>query len=146
MTEVDNISQITDLIFVGNQHSCCQLTINKFNIKGLICIDEYVSESCQDLIPVGVERLELDMEDRDEEDLKTRLDTTYSFIDKFVERNEKVLIHCLVGASRSCSLVIGYLCRKYGYNFNQAYELVLEKRSICQPNRGFVRQLKSLFP
>ena len=145
MSGEENITQVTEHLFVGDQYSCCQFIIDQFEIKGLICIDEYVSDSCKGLIPTGIERLEFEMDDRDEEDLKQHLDKVYPFIDRFVEKKERVLVHCLAGASRSCSIMIGYLCRKYGYNFNQAYGLVCEKRKACCPNRGFINQLRALF-
>lgn len=66
---------------------------------------------------------------------------------KFVEtclKKTNVLIHCMMGVSRSASLVIWYLMTRGNLTLTEAYNLVKQKRPIINPNRGFVEQLKAL--
>lgn len=58
--------------------------------------------------------------------------------------NRRVLVHCNAGVSRSSSVVIGYLIKRMGYSFDDAFKLVKSKRECIQPNAGFIRQLKKL--
>jgi len=47
-----------------------------------------------------------------------------------------------MGVSRSATLVIAYLMRKYKCGYEKAYNKVKDRRKIINPNAGFVMQLK----
>ncbi len=49
-------------------------------------------------------------------------------------------MHCKAGMSRSVSVVLAYLMRKYGWSLERAVQEVSPHRCI-HPNPGFVRQL-----
>jgi hypothetical protein len=56
----------------------------------------------------------------------------------------RVLVHCVLGKSRSASAVVAYLVRHRGMTLRQAYLHVLEQRKavvVVRPNRSFVAQL-----
>jgi len=53
-----------------------------------------------------------------------------------------ILVHCLMGRSRSASIVIAYIMRKYRLKYPAAFSYVRAKRSVVQPNIGFVKQLE----
>ena len=59
-------------------------------------------------------------------------------------QNNKILVHCRAGASRSASLVIAFLMKKKKLSLIESYQFVLNKRPIIEPNMGFVIQLKQL--
>ena len=59
----------------------------------------------------------------------------------FMESEEKVLVHCKAGASRSASFVIAYIMWKQNKTFEEALDYVNKKRCI-NPNIGFIEQLK----
>ncbi len=64
---------------------------------------------------------------------------------EFIERHRKytsVYVHCFYGVSRSASIVMAYLMKKYKWQFERALFEVKEKR-IVNPNIGFVRQLQN---
>lgn len=46
-----------------------------------------------------------------------------------------------MGVSRSASTVIAYAMKEFGWPLEKAYNYVKQKRSITQPNAGFMRQL-----
>ena len=60
----------------------------------------------------------------------------------FIKGKEKVLVHCMAGASRSATIVIAYLMWTNKWKFNEALEFVTKKRPIVCPNDGFQNQLK----
>ena len=60
----------------------------------------------------------------------------------FIDGEEKVLVHCMAGASRSASVVIAYLMWKEKKSFKDALDFVSNKRSSVFPNDGFKDQLK----
>jgi hypothetical protein len=58
------------------------------------------------------------------------------------KNNIKILFHCHAGISRSSTLAIAFLCMSKNYSLEEAYNLVLSKRTIVKPNKGFMKQLK----
>jgi protein-tyrosine phosphatase len=57
--------------------------------------------------------------------------------------NGNVYIHCFAGVSRSASIVISYLMKKFNWAFYEAFQFTKKKRRFIDPNPGFVRQLKN---
>lgn len=53
----------------------------------------------------------------------------------------KLLIHCQMGVSRSVSILVYWLMTRFNMSLNRALQLIKEKRSIVQPNSGFMRIL-----
>ena len=60
----------------------------------------------------------------------------------FIKGDEKILVHCAAGASRSATIVIAYLMWKNKMKFDVAFQLVQQLRPIVWPNEGFKDQLK----
>lgn len=54
-----------------------------------------------------------------------------------------VLIHCIMGISRSATIAIAYLMIKKGLRAKEAVEKVKKARDI-RPNDGFLKQLAQL--
>lgn len=52
-----------------------------------------------------------------------------------------VLVHCMVGVSRSAAIIMAYLMKKYGMSRDEAITFVRCTRPVVQPNPGFQRQL-----
>ena len=75
---------------------------------------------------------------------------TNAFIDQPLQRNGRVLVHCLMGVSRSATAVIAYVMWKRRMRFAEALAFVRERHPDTDPNGGFVQQLKNfqctLFP
>ena len=60
----------------------------------------------------------------------------------FINGEEKVLVHCMAGASRSATIVVAYLMWKEKMKYKDAMDFVKQKRFIIYPNLGFRDQLK----
>lgn len=73
---------------------------------------------------------------------KPMIEVGYHAIDSIVRSGQSVLIHCMAGVSRSASLVIYYLMKTHGIDFDTAYRIVKGRRSIINPNKSFQAQLK----
>ena len=59
----------------------------------------------------------------------------------FIDGDEKVLVHCMAGASRSATIVIAYIMWKQKKTFKDALDFASKKRSSVYPNIGFKDQL-----
>ena len=61
----------------------------------------------------------------------------------FIKGDEKVLVHCAAGSSRSATIVIAYLMWKNKeMTFEKALNYVKEKRVVVKPNLAFQDQLQ----
>lgn len=73
---------------------------------------------------------------------KPMIEISYHILDHVLNSGQNVLVHCMAGVSRSASMIIYYLMRKYGMSFEDAHKLVKSKRTIVNPNKSFQAQLK----
>lgn len=88
-----------------------------------------------------IERLVLKMDDDPEEDIFSVFDDTYDWIESKLEKKQNILIHCYAGISRSATIVIAYLIKRYKMTYEDAHRFVLKKRDVIDPNFGFIIQL-----
>ncbi|XP_025191429.1 dual specificity protein phosphatase 3 [Melanaphis sacchari] len=70
-------------------------------------------------------------------------DSVSNFIDDALLQKGKVLVHCIMGISRSATITIAYLMIKKGLRAKEAVEKVKKARDI-RPNNGFLKQLAQL--
>lgn len=78
-------------------------------------------------------------------DLQQYFTEITDFIHQSLSAKGVIVVHCLMGVSRSATAVIAYLIRFKGLRADVAYDLddlVREKRSVISPNDGFLSQLK----
>ncbi|XP_077654589.1 dual specificity protein phosphatase 13A isoform X2 [Urocitellus parryii] len=77
-------------------------------------------------------------------DISTYFSSAADFIHRALSTpGAKVLVHCVVGVSRSATLVLAYLMLHQQLSLRQAVITVREHRWIF-PNRGFLHQLCQL--
>lgn len=48
-----------------------------------------------------------------------------------------MLVHCQAGVSRSASVVIAFIIKKFKVDFTEALSFVQSKRKAVNPNQGF---------
>ena len=66
----------------------------------------------------------------------------YEFIHEALSNPlNRVLVHCGFGVSRSASLVIMYLMKRWEKSYDEAYNYTKSCREIIEPNEGFKTQL-----
>ena len=86
-------------------------------------------------------RLHIPLDDDPNENILQHLQKTTEFIDKALSNGGAVFVHCAMGKSRSATLCIAYLMRKYNLTPDEALEQVREGRGVADPNPGFMEQL-----
>ncbi|QNV47859.1 protein tyrosine phosphatase-2 [Alphabaculovirus altersperidaniae] len=68
-------------------------------------------------------------------------DSTYKFIDKKLKEGKNVYVHCHAGVSRSATVLIHFIMKRYKISLAEAYQIVVDRRNI-RPNDSFLRQLQ----
>ncbi|KAK7455273.1 hypothetical protein VKT23_011146 [Stygiomarasmius scandens] len=90
-----------------------------------------------------IQRLQIRVEDLPFAELAAHLPQTTAFIRSALQNpHANVLVHCVEGISRSSSVVAAFLIALYGWTPCQAVEYIKTKRTVAEPNFGFVKQLQ----
>ncbi|CAF2886389.1 unnamed protein product [Rotaria sp. Silwood2] len=138
--DIDNhpMTHIIDGLYIGSESNARNLEeLSSEQIQCIVNVTSHVplyhSEQFQ--------YCHLPADDTQKQNLLEYFDQAYSFIHTAIENNEKVLVHCVAGISRSPAIVIGFLMRYAKMNMNDAYDFVKRKRSIVSPNLNFMGQL-----
>jgi len=89
-------------------------------------------------------KLHIRVDDRSDEDISAHFDAAVKFINTALAENDanRVLVHCLMGVSRSATIICAYMIATAGMNAMQSIEFVHAQRRIVCPNLGFRRQLE----
>ena len=97
--------------------------------------------------PLGITYLKVPIDDHPSVKIEPHLDPVASYIrhcmtdEKHRHSNDGILVHCMMGISRSSSIVIYYIMKYHGLSFDMAYKYTKEKRPQVNPNVGFMSAL-----
>ncbi|KDQ61300.1 hypothetical protein JAAARDRAFT_55974 [Jaapia argillacea MUCL 33604] len=109
-------------------------------MRGYVAIP---SSSSHPSFSLPLTHAQIPLEDSPFSELAAHLPTSTQFLrDALRDPNSKVLVHCLQGVSRSASVVAAYLMATYGWTPAQAVGYIKSKRSVAEPNFGFISQLQ----
>ena len=130
------IDKITDKVYLGD-------------IDGSKDFDYFKEEKISNVLSIINKPFEYNKEDKinhkiiniDDQDNANIIKYFKECID-FIEKADKVFVHCICGISRSSTIAIAYLMWKAHCNYYDAYFFVKNRRPFIDPNDGFVRQLK----
>ena len=85
-------------------------------------------------------------EDNESQSLEDILREGYRFMIHGEHHGGNILVHCYAGISRSSSMVLYYLMRKFRISLVRAFQHLKTLHPRTRPNPGFWRQLKELEP
>jgi protein-tyrosine phosphatase len=134
------LDEIIPHLFLGNIYVGTDYRVlKKFNITHIVRIVEN-SELLIDYDGIKYETYELD--DYPDVDIKEIFNKVNISIRTSRKKKENVLVHCVMGISRSPTVIIAYLIDKQKMSLRHAVKLVQDKRPCIFPNEGFIEQLK----
>ena len=131
-----NIDKITDKIYLGG-------------VEGLSEYEYFKTEQIQNILSVlndapkipegkNINQKIINIDDLFSENIMKYFKECIEYI----EKSDKIFIHCTCGVSRSSTIVLAYLMWKTHSNFNDVYSFVKKRRPEIDPNNGFRSQLK----
>jgi len=102
-----------------------------------------VASGCVPSYPDDFVYLYIDIQDIPEADLLKHFEDASEFMHEALKKkDQKVLVHCMAGRSRSVSCILAYLMRYQKLSLEDSLLFTQSKRPIAQPNEGFMEQLK----
>lgn len=146
----NKIDQITEYLFLSNWYMALRMReLKKHNIRAILCICEcdkpqHVLDS---YAKHDIDAHYICLDDDGREPISHFFEEACVWITKHViQYQERVLIHCAVGMSRSPTLLLSYLvhCTLGQVPVHTLVSYVQGKRSIVRPNDGFLGQLRTL--
>jgi protein-tyrosine phosphatase len=129
-------NQIIDNLHLGssfNAYSLSDLANKKINV--VINVTEEIDNFHEYNLVMKYYRFPI--KDNNQDDISKILEQTYDLIDEHLVKGEGILVHCYMGASRSASVIIYYLMRKYNWTYNQSLLFVSEKRKLINLTHKF---------
>ncbi|KAI0377127.1 protein-tyrosine phosphatase-like protein [Hypomontagnella monticulosa] len=143
-----SISEIEPGLYLGDQNSSYNIpTLAASGITAMVSLSDAKSvvwrfPPNRKLVPES-NHLFIPCLDTSTQDPLARLPEVCEFIDEKRSGetvNSNVLVHCTAGVSRSATVVIAYLMRKYRKSLDSALESVARSRKV-RPNPNFMDQL-----
>ncbi|XP_066143713.1 dual specificity protein phosphatase MPK-4-like [Euwallacea fornicatus] len=136
-----SVDEIEPGLFLGSLAAAKDIdTLHKLKISHILTIDTCpLPRTILDLSHLKTKFIQLS--DLPKEDLLSHFNDTNEFIENAL-KGGCILVHCYFGVSRSSTVVIAYIMKKYQLSYSEAFERVKAKRHIVFPNQGFVTQLK----
>jgi len=126
-------------LYIGSQDAAANLDgLRETNVHFIL----NVATGIQVPHSTNIEYLTVPILDEPNADIKSSFLQTFEFIDKGLESGASVLVHCNQGVSRSATVCIAYIMKKYNINFQTALAALKASKSDVKPNEGFVEQLK----
>ena len=145
-------SKITDRIFITNWAGSIdpdQLAENKIRYVLCLNIENIKNEDDHDIYKImGIHHKYIKINDHPDACLYFHFPEIVEFMKN--ESRGNVLVHCTAGVSRSTTAVIAYLLYKIynvgppnnGRMLPHIVEFVKKRRVLCNPNFGFLNQLR----
>jgi dual specificity MAP kinase phosphatase len=138
--EFCQLSEVLPGLYLGSSRDAENLNLlQEHQIKTVINISTTIPCYFED--EKLFEYLRLPCHDSPNQNILQYFETTFEYIREKLSKNKNILVHCQAGISRSPSFIIGYLMKYHSTTFDEAYDLVKNKRNIINPNLNFLGQL-----
>ncbi|KIJ69673.1 hypothetical protein HYDPIDRAFT_104261 [Hydnomerulius pinastri MD-312] len=127
---------IGDNVYIGNLPAALSQDVRK-----KLEITHVLSVCTEHAFDPQPNALTIAVQDSEYEDLLIHLPVACKFIQSALEHSGKVLVHCVMGISRSTTVVCAYLMMSQRLSASAAIQYVRKRRPQVHPNYGFMKQL-----
>jgi hypothetical protein len=136
-------THIIDNIYLGSAFNASDKYFLDNNSIGLII---NVTPDISNYYDDDIEYFNIKIYDNNLDSIVPFLNGSYSIINNFIRKypNKKILIHCFMGASRSVSILLYYLIKKYDYTLDKAIRFIKKKREVINLSTLFYNDLNKI--
>lgn len=133
-------TEIIDKLWLGNLSSASNR--NEMKKNG---IDTIVSAAIgvRTLYPNDFNYITVPLRDVEDEPILNYVIDILPKIHEVISRGGSVLVHCMMGVSRSATIVACYLMKYKNMNHTDVLDYMKTKRSIVNPNNGYLKSLEN---
>ena len=136
---VQDPSVIIDKIYLGSSfNSCNKETLDQYGILRILNVTAEIPCS----YPEDYTYMQIHVRDCRDSFLESYVEEMYQFI--LTNPDQPILIHCYMGSSRSASIIIYYIMRRYHKSYDWAHAYVKERRSSINLNINFAQELQDM--
>ena len=114
--------------------------LKRIEVSAVVCCISYVELPKRREVK-GLDYFRVDVDDASHEPIKSYFAESIEFIANKLHREERVLVHCRSGVSRSATIVVAFVVHHLKISVHDAFFLVRSKRPVIMPNLGFMDQL-----
>ncbi|CAG2100582.1 unnamed protein product [Medioppia subpectinata] len=133
-------NKIINKLYLGSDSPVNDLkTLDRLNIKRILSVKEEPVPDDSRFPHIQYDHIEAG--DFPDQDLLSTFDYCYHLISNAIAKGETIYVHCGSGSSRSATIVMAFLMKKYGNSYQESRTRVESRRKVF-PNEGFVDQLK----
>lgn len=132
---------IIDNIWVGSAFNAAD---DKWLMANNIKVVINVTKCIGNYFPSYFTYYQYPVEDLNGESISNYFNNFYRTVVMHRDRGERMLVHCYAGRSRSASLVLYYILKRYGMTMNEALVYLAEKRPQININMSFIRDIEDL--
>lgn len=141
----DTANQVDENVFIGGY-----LAANDPDLIRRACITRIVKMFSDDPSYPGGYHRHRDVQyavfptlDSPDYDIRGEAVDALQFIKEGIDANERILVHCHAGISRSSTIVLLHLMFHRGFDLDGALEHLKTVRPVVNPNEGFMRRLRA---
>ena len=124
-----SFNEVLPGLFIGSSLAIPLSTFESLPITHILSVDNFQN------FPSGYTTKSLNINDDESENIMKHFEECINFIE-----NNKTLVVCTAGRSRSATIIAAYLIKRKKMSLNQALSTILKVRKV-QPNPGFMIQL-----
>ncbi|THV08026.1 phosphatases II [Dendrothele bispora CBS 962.96] len=122
-------------LYIGNLPAAkSQETLESLGVTHILSV-------CPEFSSTGPNHLNISVDDCEYDDLLIHLPEACQFIQRALEEDGRVLVHCIFGVSRSATVAAAYLMESRQWTSTHALNFIRKRRPCIQPNYGFLKQL-----
>ena len=139
-----SLDHIIDNIYLGSSYNASDRDLLKENkIKNIINTTTNIPNFYEQ---DNIKYLNIEISDNGEESYtREQLDRSYDFILNSLHDDENIFIHCVFGRSRSVTIILYYLIKRYNYSIEEALNIIKSRRYCINPSIRFIDNLKEIY-
>lgn len=134
------LDQVDDNLYLGNAFDAADLRgLKELSISTVVNATKEIRNYFED--QEDMDYLKIDILDNGQATIEPFFQDFLDFINEHPD--EKILIHCYMGSSRSATLVLLYLVIKHEMSVDEALQFLKQKRDVVNINTVFLDELRT---